>query len=615
MVFGDMNRIRTNNSGMHARLSQYKLNIRLENTMARLSTGKRLNKAEDGAAGLSISNKLSARLTGLNSALNNIEHSKEILSIADTSYQQTVDQLIEMKSLVTRAVSDTVGEDEKEYLLMQVEKLGDEINSIANQAVYQGTELLNGKDDAFIHPKKLTAMTGERSEDLLSMELPPVNLTKLFEGSNHLIGTGSRSYFYSEFYAGLWNRREPDQLMTQTEGITSTAELTTDIGETAKKMEITVNGTTTSHNIGDFTETPSNLDLHNISAAVNNAGIARLTAEVDSGEIKWTNKSDQDITVEILNNTDSPVGIDPITISAAEVIEKVRVTVGGTPQEAALSTPQVGDPDITVFADAIESLNIDGLSSYVIDEYNPDELGVHSTSFEDIEIEFLNSDGNVADVTTFNMLSPKANQVTVTGPDGSTTSPITEYTGYPDPDWYPPVDEYMHEYEQIINDMEVEGFWATYDEEFQRLIINNVTEDDYTLTVGSDTPGTPGISPKVSEAPDELMPQGKLYFGRAGSDLASDESLRVFMRELDHAIGDMTAHMNTLGSIQQSLNSRRELVSSSIISNSTARSRIIDADFAKEQSKLIRLQILQQTNSASLAQANMGPKSVLGFLE
>ncbi|MCC5913027.1 MAG: flagellin, partial [Balneolaceae bacterium] len=43
-------------------------------------------------------------------------------------------------------------------------------------------------------------------------------------------------------------------------------------------------------------------------------------------------------------------------------------------------------------------------------------------------------------------------------------------------------------------------------------------------------------------------------------------------------------------------------------------SRIMDADFAKEQSESVRLQILQQTSTSALAQANMGPQSVLGFL-
>ena len=70
----------------------------------------------------------------------------------------------------------------------------------------------------------------------------------------------------------------------------------------------------------------------------------------------------------------------------------------------------------------------------------------------------------------------------------------------------------------------------------------------------------------------------------------------------------------TLGSIQRSLTNRNDIISSAIISNSAAKNRILDADFAREQSQYIRLQILQQTTSSSLAQANMGPQAVLGFL-
>ena len=51
-----------------------------------------------------------------------------------------------------------------------------------------------------------------------------------------------------------------------------------------------------------------------------------------------------------------------------------------------------------------------------------------------------------------------------------------------------------------------------------------------------------------------------------------------------------------------------------IIMNSAAHSKIMDTDLAKEQSNSIRLQILQQTATAALSQANMGPQAVLGFL-
>ncbi len=72
--------------------------------------------------------------------------------------------------------------------------------------------------------------------------------------------------------------------------------------------------------------------------------------------------------------------------------------------------------------------------------------------------------------------------------------------------------------------------------------------------------------------------------------------------------------MNEVGINQQSLSSKEENLTQAINTNNAAYSRIMDTDFAKEQSNSIRLQILQQTTTAALSQANMGPQAVLGYL-
>jgi flagellin len=72
--------------------------------------------------------------------------------------------------------------------------------------------------------------------------------------------------------------------------------------------------------------------------------------------------------------------------------------------------------------------------------------------------------------------------------------------------------------------------------------------------------------------------------------------------------------MNQLGISQRTLSGKEIQLTEAIAANSSARSRIMDTDFAKEQSNSIRLQILQQTATAALSQANMGPQAVLGFL-
>ena len=90
--------------------------------------------------------------------------------------------------------------------------------------------------------------------------------------------------------------------------------------------------------------------------------------------------------------------------------------------------------------------------------------------------------------------------------------------------------------------------------------------------------------------------------------------LRAFMANIDTAIGNLNGYMNGVGIDQRSLSGKEVNLTEAITANSAAQSRIMDTDFAKEQSNSIRLQILQQTATAALSQANMGPQAVLGFL-
>ena len=76
----------------------------------------------------------------------------------------------------------------------------------------------------------------------------------------------------------------------------------------------------------------------------------------------------------------------------------------------------------------------------------------------------------------------------------------------------------------------------------------------------------------------------------------------------------MNSSLNSLGINQRTLSGNETNLFKVITANSAAYSRIMDTDFAKEQSNSIRLQILQQTATAALSQANMGPQAVLGFL-
>ena len=179
--FGDLNRVNTNVQSLDAQLSLNRVNRDLSNSRERLTTGKKINKAEDNAAGYSIATKLKSRAAGLEQSLQNVGDAKSVLDIAESSFDIVMDSLIEMKSLATQAANDTLGDTERGYIGDQIAAIGTDINEIANQTIYQDTELLNGADNS--GSISLTFQTGERAEDTITATIAAVNVGELFAAS------------------------------------------------------------------------------------------------------------------------------------------------------------------------------------------------------------------------------------------------------------------------------------------------------------------------------------------------------------------------------------------------------------------------------------------------
>ncbi len=179
--FGDLNRVNTNVQSLDAQLSLNRVNRDLANSRERLTTGLQINKAEDNAAGYSISTKLKSRVAGLEQSLQNVGDAKSVLDITESSFDIVMDSLIEMKSLATQAANGTLGSTERGYIGDQIEAIGADINEIANQTVYQGTELLNGTDNS--GSLTLTFQTGERAADTITATINAVNVGELFAAS------------------------------------------------------------------------------------------------------------------------------------------------------------------------------------------------------------------------------------------------------------------------------------------------------------------------------------------------------------------------------------------------------------------------------------------------
>ncbi|MDZ7771135.1 MAG: flagellin [Balneolaceae bacterium] len=173
MSFGNFNRVNTNLQALSSQYSLNKINSRLARYQYMLSTGLRINRAEDDAAGFSIAAKLSSRISGLEQAQRNTGDAKSMLDIAESGFNSISDIMVEMKSLSVQAANDSLGATERGHIKDQIEALSQEINEIADQTSFQGTALMDGASFTFqvgegTSSTKAVSIASSRADDFFS---------------------------------------------------------------------------------------------------------------------------------------------------------------------------------------------------------------------------------------------------------------------------------------------------------------------------------------------------------------------------------------------------------------------------------------------------------------
>ena len=121
-----------------------KSNATMQESMQRLSTGKRINQAGDDAAGLSISAKLRAQVDSLNAAIKNSSDALAMVSTIEGALVETTTILQRMRQLSVQSSSDTNTGNDRTYLQDEVNQLITEINRISTNTEFNSTKLLDG---------------------------------------------------------------------------------------------------------------------------------------------------------------------------------------------------------------------------------------------------------------------------------------------------------------------------------------------------------------------------------------------------------------------------------------------------------------------------------------
>ena len=137
-------RIQTNIAAFDAERNLNMTSSRLQQSMARLSSGYRINSAADDAAGLAISEKLTAQIDGLQQANSNAADGISLVQTAEGSLNEVHSMLQRVRELAVEYQNGTLSTDDRTAIQSEVNQLGSEIERIGNSAAFNGISLLAG---------------------------------------------------------------------------------------------------------------------------------------------------------------------------------------------------------------------------------------------------------------------------------------------------------------------------------------------------------------------------------------------------------------------------------------------------------------------------------------
>lgn len=140
-------RINTNIQSLKAQSSMGQVEAKKADSMAKLSSGTRINKAGDDAAGLAISEKLKANIRGTQQATRNAGDGISMIQTAEGGLSETSNILIRLRELSVQAASDTVGDTERKFADLEFQHLTQEVDRIATSTEFNGKKLLTGEGD------------------------------------------------------------------------------------------------------------------------------------------------------------------------------------------------------------------------------------------------------------------------------------------------------------------------------------------------------------------------------------------------------------------------------------------------------------------------------------
>lgn len=172
-------RINTNIAAMNTYAKLNSASTAQAKSLEKLSSGLRINRAGDDAAGLAISEKMRGQVSGLNQAVSNAQDGINLIQTAEGGLNETHSILNRMRDLAVQSANDTNSVDDRTVIMEEVTQLKDEITRIATQTKFNDKEILGGDYSATAPGVPITLQIGANSSETLELNIEAMDSTSL----------------------------------------------------------------------------------------------------------------------------------------------------------------------------------------------------------------------------------------------------------------------------------------------------------------------------------------------------------------------------------------------------------------------------------------------------
>jgi flagellin len=176
--------VNTNIASMNALTNLNRTTRRLAGTFTRISSGLRVNKAADDAAGLAVAENLSAAYRSSRVALRNINDGISVLQTAEGATNEVINLVKRMRELAVQSASETLADTEREYIQDELVQLVEEVDRIANSTEFNGLALGDGTETSLdvqvginnTTNDRIAISVGDLRASVLGVDLASINL-------------------------------------------------------------------------------------------------------------------------------------------------------------------------------------------------------------------------------------------------------------------------------------------------------------------------------------------------------------------------------------------------------------------------------------------------------